>query len=887
MDYYTLKKEDVLKELKTGFNGLSNTEAKKRIVQYGSNVILKQKTINPFFLFIQQFNSALIYILIIAAVISYIFGHIVDVYIIAIVILINSLIGFLQSYRAEKSIDALRKLIVSYAKVYRDGKLTKLKAEELIPGDVILLEQGDKVPADCRLLELKNLQTVESSLTGESFPIDKKDIVLSQKTPISDMVNMVFMGTFISNGSCKAVVVATDNETVIGKLAKELQSVQHPKSHFSKKTNILAKQMAAIAVIGALITFLIGYFIRGFEFAEILLFTIASLVSSIPEGLPAVLAIVLAIGAFRMSKRNALIRKLPATETLGVVTTIITDKTGTITENVMSVEKIIMPGYPEISITGTAWIPKGEFIQIGKRINPSDNLQLTKLLAISKICNNSRLLKESDNYSIIGDPTEAALLVLGEKSKMSLDEEKIDDIPFNSELKYRASLVALVKEDNIKQIYVVGAPEEIINYSSHFLNKNAKKILSKKDISEIMGGIDKLTKGGMRVLALAYKNTSADIKSISKENINGLTIVGIVGIMDPPRPEVKEAIERAKKAGIRVIMATGDHKGTALSVSKEIGLVDNNYTQVFTESELKSLSEKEFSKVVMTYNIFARLTPDMKLRIASELQAQGETIAMTGDGVNDALAIKRADIGIAMGVIGTDVARESAELVLVDDNFASIINAIEEGRIVFTNTRQASFFLITTNFAENATIILSLLVGMPLPLLPTQILWLNLVTDTGSGVSLAVEPSYKDVLHEKPRNPKENILSKEIIPFLAIMVATMVALTYFIFNYFLAFSVESARTAAFSVMAFTQLFNLFNMRSLKKSIFKIGFLSNKYSIFAFVLSVLAVLAVIYIPLIQKAFNFVPIAFTSMILIFILSSLVLVFGEIYKFAKKKF
>ena len=885
--------EKVLKELSSGIKGLSHEEAKTRLQDFGPNEIPEKKSKHPVLIFLKQFHSILIYILIAAAAISFFIGHAIDVYVILAVILINAIIGFIQEHKAERSIQALKRMIVPHAKVFRGGELLQVHAKELVPGDIIFLEEGDRIPADARLLEVKNTRTVEASLTGESLPVDKDTKVLPEKTGLADCKNMVWMGTFVAGGQARGIVTSTGIKTAIGKIAVSIEKIKKGKGHFEKKTDILARQMGIIAVVCALIVFLVGFFVRGFEFSEIFLFTIASLVAAIPEGLPAVLVIVLAIGAYRMAKRNAIIRTLPATETLGVATIIATDKTGTLTQNTMNVEKIILPGEDEITVSGEGWRPSGDFSQKDNIIAPLENFRLSKFLHIACVCNNARVVKEEgEKYKIIGDPTEAALVVLAEKAGLKKEElgKRIDDLPFNPELKYRASLSVLVKEDRRKEIYVVGAPEAVLAHSSFMLGEKGEKEITQEERQEIIAETQGLAKKAMRVLGLAYKITPPGTDNLSEDLVNDLVLVGVVGMIDPPRPEVKEAIVKTRKAGIRVIMKTGDHKDTAVAIAKEVGLIDaetkSKNPEVLTEQELLKLSEEEFEETIKHISVFARLTPAMKLRIVETLQKQGHIVAMTGDGVNDAPALKRADIGIAMGIIGTDVARESSAIVLADDNFASIVNAIGEGRTVFTNTRQASSFLITTNFAESASIITTLLLGLPLPLLPTQLLWLNLVTDGVTDVALAAEPSHEDVLEEPPRKAKENILSKEIIPFILIMAGIMVILTLIIFNAYLPGGIEKARTGAFTVMAFTQLFNVLNMRSLKKSIFKIGLFSNKFIVAALTASLALLGMVLYIPFFQGIFQFMTLGLLELSIIILLSSSVLWLGELYKYLRNK-
>ncbi|MFQ5970475.1 MAG: cation-translocating P-type ATPase [Nitrososphaerales archaeon] len=893
-EFHSLAVETVLEKLSSKPTGISGEDAKNRLALYGTNEIPEKKARHPVVTFLKQFHSILIYVLITAAIIAYLFEHLIDTYVIAAVILINASMGFVQEHRAERSIRALKKMIVASAKVIREGELLQIPARELVPGDIILLEEGDRVPADARLFQIKRLMTVEASLTGESLPVDKHTRVLPEKTALADRRNMIWMGTFVTTGQARAVVTATGIDTAIGKIAQEIEKIKKVKGHFEKKTDELAKLMGIIATAGASTVFLIGFFVRSFDFAEIFLFTIASLVSGIPEGLPAVLIIVLAIGAHRVARRNAIIRTLPATETLGVITVIVTDKTGTLTENTMNIEKIILPNGEEITVSGAGWKPSGNFYQEEKAIIPLEDPHLSKLLQIAAVCNSARLLKKEDGedrYEIMGDPTEAALVVLAEKAglkKEVVQQRGVDDLPFNPELKYRASLS---QEDKIKEIFTVGAPETVLDHSAYVLKENKHDKMTKHQREEILSQIEYLTNQAMRVLALAYKEVSVDVDSISEDLVNELVFVGIVGMIDPPRPEVKRAVSRARKAGIKVIMATGDHKSTALAIAKEIGLLEESakgkgrYPEALTEGNLMELSEKEFESAVGSVTVFARLTPTMKLRIAETLQKQGHVVAMTGDGVNDAPALKKADIGIAMGVIGTDMARESSEVVLADDNFASIVNAVEEGRIVFVNTRQASAFLVTTNFAEHMTIVSTLLLGLPLPLLPTQILWLNLVTDGVSDVALATEPGHGDVLEQPPRKKEENILSREIVPFLILMTVTMAVEAVIVFNTFLPEGIDKARTGAFALMAFCQLFNVLNMRSLKNSVFKIGLFTNKYILVSLSVSVILLAMVIYTPFFQGIFRFDPLNLIEILAIVLLSSLVLWFGELYKLLKK--
>lgn len=911
-----------MEELSSYPEGLTSEEVKNRWQKFGFNEIPEKRALHPAFIFLKQFHSWLIYILIGAALFSFWTRHMFDVYIISAVLLLNALMGFIQESKAEKAIRALKKMVVPFAKVIREGELLKIPAKELVQGDIILLGEGDRIPADARLSELKNFRTMEAALTGESVPVDKNLEELPKKTPLADQKNMIWLGTFVTAGQAKAIVVATGPKTALGQIAESLEKIETPKTHFKIKTDLLAKQMAGIAFGCVSALLLVALFIGHFEFKDAFRFAVAALVSAIPEGLPIVLVIVLAMGAHRMAKRNAIVRNLQATETLGVANIIAVDKTGTITQNTMDAEKIILLNQEEITVSGGGWKPKGEFIQKEKVFFPLENPQLRKLLHIACICNNARLLKENgkkENYRIIGDPTEAALVVLAEKAGLKkevlLEKEKIiDDLPFNPELKYGASLIELPQEAKIKkrinssspailtkdttekEIYVVGAPEAILEISSSGFGEKEKK-LALKEKKEILNKVEGLAKNGLRVIGLAYKTVPFETEKLTPDLIKNLVFVGAVGMEDPPRPEVKEAIAKTKTAGIRVIMKTGDHKETAIAIAREIGLVknekENNYPLALTEKELEKLTEKEFNEAVKHVSIFARLTPAMKLKILESLQKQGYIVAMTGDGVNDAPALKKADIGIAMGQIGTDVARESSSMVLADDNFTSIVNAIEEGRTVFTNVKQVSLFLITTNFAEIATLVTSLIIGAYLwgqtllIILPATIIFMNLVTDGFADVALACEPSHEDVLKKPPRKKEENILSKDIFPFLVLMVMIMTVLTIFIFKTFLLQdSLEKARAGAFAVMAITQLFNVLNMRSLNQSIFKIGFFSNKFIVGGLTVSIILIIIALFVGGVAEKFGFEPLSLSEFLIIILLSSLVLWGGELYKYWRRR-
>lgn len=893
--FHAQKYPQVVKHFKSNIKiGLSKKEVAKRQAKYGPNEIESNKPKHLILTILwHQVNNLLTYVLIASATLTYFLDHTLDTYVILAVIFANTLIGFIQEYKANKAIESLKKIIVATSKVYRDGELLEVPSKEIVPGDIILLEEGDRIPADGRLIEANNLRAIESSLTGEAYPVEKNINTIAAKTAMADRKNFVWMSTFIASGFGKFVVTATGNKTAIGKIAKTLSKIKKGKSHFEIKTERLTKQMSVIAIFGAVVTFIIGFFFQNLSFADIFTFAVASLVSGIPEGLPAVLVIILATGAKRMANKNAIIRSLPATETLSITDIITTDKTGTLTQNTMTVEQVNLVDQT-LTVTGNGWSTKGDFFSGQKKIIPTKIPNLKKLATLSALCSRARIInKGTENnpeYQISGDPTEAALTVLSKKANLETVIEKIkliDELPFNQELKFKA---VLVEENNHRELFASGAPEAIIQLCTKKLSNEKVTSFTQKDKKLALDKVKQTSAQAMRNIALAYKKTPKNKRSLSVDAVDDLIFVGFVSMIDPPRKGVAEAVEKAIGAGIRVIMKTGDHKETALAIAKQAGIIsnkrkNNDFPLALTGAELESLSETEFKKAVENVSVFARLTPDMKLKILKTLQNNGHTVAMTGDGVNDVLALKKANIGIAMGKIGTDVAREASDIVLADDNFASLIDAVEEGRVVFTNTRQASAFLVTTNFAEDVIIVLSIAIGLPLPLLASQILWLNLVTDGVVDIALAAEPGHGDVLNQPPHQKEENILSKKMIGLLAPVTFAMVLISMWIFIEYLPDGIEKARTGAFTVMSLTQLVNIYNMRSLENSVFKIGFFSNKYLTGAVLLSLLLLYLALTNKFLVNIFQFETLSQGEVIEIIALSSTVLLIGEMYKFARK--
>jgi P-type Ca2+ transporter type 2C len=899
--YYSISTDKCLEKLSTGKKGLSSGEAEERQQKYGKNVLPEKGGTNPVKLFLKQFKDFLILILFIAAGVAWWADQMADVYIILAVILFNAIMGFVQEFKAEKAIQSIKNIVKKKAFVLRDNQEKEMAPEGIVPGDIMLLKEGSTVPADGRLLEIKDLRTTEDSLTGESMPIEKDTEELEEDLPIGDRVNMVWKGTHVARGSGKAVVTATGEQTELGKIATSMEEMKMQDSNFKKKTAKLGKQMAGIAVTTASIVFALGYWYRGFEAEDILLVTVASLVSAIPEGLPVVISVVLAIGANRMAKQKAIIREFTATEMMGSVSTILSDKTGTITQGILTVRKIFTGRDREIDVTGSGHELKGEFRIKDESIDPLKDSVEKKLLAIAGFCHNASLKEDESNEesgkennnepAVTGDPTEAAMLVLARKATINQQEpfkdyKVLDDLPFNSEQKFRATLVE-TNED--KEIFVIGAPEKILELSSQWLSEDGPQELTDKKREEIQNKIDQFTGNAMRVLSQGYKKAEGK-NEVEIEDIEDLIWVGITGVIDPPREGVKESIRECNTAGIRVMMVTGDHQRTGTAIAKQVGIVENtekneksDYPVSLTSKDL-DVENEQFDDYIRNVSVYARVDPQTKLRIAERLQERDTLIAMTGDGVNDAPALKRADVGIAMGERGTDVARDAADIVLQDDNFSTIVDAIREGRIVFENVKKTSYFLVTTNFAGASVLIAGLLLDFPIPLTAVMILFVNLVTDGVMDIALATEPGHGDIMQQPPVKKHANILNWEIIPFLLLMATIMVTLSMLVFNYYLPQGTDAARTGTFLVVAMTQVFNVFNMRHLRKSAFEIGILSNKWINIAFLASIFLQIIVIKIPFLRDMFGFADLSLIAFAVIFSISSLVLWGGELYKYLK---
>lgn len=856
---YAQTTEEVLRELGTQPSGLTRDEVERRLKETGPNILPKEEKVHPLLILLSQFRSLVVYVLLGATLLSLAFAHWIDAGVILVVIFLNVIIGFLQTYRAERAIGLLKRLIVSNSKVVRGGRLREVRSRNIVPGDILFVETGDHVPADARIIDTKNLATDESSLTGESLPVGKITDQLPEETPIAERKNMIWTGTAAVEGKASAVVVTTGRHTEFGKIARAVQKIKRPKTHFEKKAGELVTTMVIIASLGAFATFLVGYGLRGIALFDILLFSVASLVSGIPEGLPAALAIVLAVGSWRMARRKAIIRRLPATETLGAVDVILTDKTGTLTQNKMEALRVILYD-TEITIEpDSANVLKGTFEKDGGGIIPLEYAHLAKLLHVATLANNASVIQDGE-LELLGNPTELAMLLLGMRADLSREvlsnqEREMDEIPFNQDIKLHSILVERSREHTKgeREIYVAGAFERVMEKSTTVLAQKGVEPLDGRSLEYLLSKAEHLMAEGYRLIGVGYRGMPHTYNRLDKDDIESLTFVGIIALSDPIREEVPEAIEKAQNAGIRVIMITGDHQTTALSIARSIGLIPPDVTKteglLLTENEVQKLSdEMVLEKLREGVLVFARVTPVTKLRVTKLLQQAGHLVAVTGDGTNDAPALKQADIGVAMGKVGTDVARESAEMVLVDDNFASIVAAIEEGRVVFNNIRQVSFFLVSTNVAEDITILSALGLGLGLPLLPIHILWLNLVTDGTLVPPLALEPGHDHLLGKPPR-PKEPIITFEIVPILLMTGVLMATGTLFLYQAVGGGTdnPEHARTIAFTTMAFFQVFNALNLRSLRRSYLSTKPLSNRWLVWGIAASITIQILVVHLP----------------------------------------
>jgi cation-transporting P-type ATPase F len=843
--------------------GLTSAEAANRLQRFGRNALPRFKQHGLLVRFLLQFHHPLIYVLTVASVITALLGEWVDAGVIFGVVLVNAIVGFIQEFRAGKALEALVALMKTEATVRRDGQKRRISSEEIVPGDVVLLQSGDKVPADLRLVAVRELRVDESALTGESVPVEKEDRTYPQETLVADQRNMTFSGTFVTYGQGTGVVVGTGGNTELGRIHQLVHDTTAITTPLTKKLASFS-QVLTVAILGlAAATFALGLW-RGQPAAEVFMTAVALAVGAIPEGLPAVVTITLAIGVARMAKRQAIIRKLPAVETLGSTTVICSDKTGTLTKNQMTVQAI-MAGGELFEVEGAGYEPAGRLLLEGQPVEAEHALR--ECLRAGALCNDAQLVERDGRWDILGDPTEGALLVSGRKVGIDPQAEsgvtRVDAIPFESERQYMATLHR-GEPGGPGILYLKGAVEKVLRLCDRSLASDGSE--DRCDPQSVLNQVEVFAARGLRVLAFARKTLPADLAVLGEKDVEGgLTFLGLQAMMDPPRPEAIEAVLACQRAGIAVKMITGDHALTARAIATQIGLTgeiarEDGELVVMTGDELVACAKETLPDLAERTAVFARVSPEQKLRLVEALQSRKHIVAMTGDGVNDAPALKQADIGVAMGQGGTEVAKEAGDMVLADDNFASIEAAVEEGRCVFDNLTKFIVWTLPTNAGEGLVLLTAIAAGAVLPILPVQILWINMTTAIALGMTLAFEPKEPGVMRRPPRDPRQPLLTGVLIGRIMLVSALMLAGAYgvFLWEQQRAVPIEEARTAVVNVFVMVELFYLFNCRSLEYSMFRLGLFSNPWIGRGVVVMIGLQLLLTYVPAMNRLFHTAPI-----------------------------
>ena len=892
INWYTRTVKDVTQYFNVDSSkGLSSKEVKTRLEKFGPNQLKESKGRTVWDMFFDQFKEVLVLILLISVIISIFLGEAGDAIVIAVILVLNATLGVVQEFKAEKSLAALKKMTVPDALVMRNGKPTKIKSNQLVPGDIVLLEAGDRIPADLRLFKVTDIKVQEAILTGESEPVEKNSNALEQdKIPLGDRKNMAFMGTTIIAGRGEGIVVATGMDTEMGEIAGMLEEGKREPTPLQQKLNIMGKKLGLLILMIVAIIILLGC-IRGIEFFDMFLIGISLAVAAVPEGLPAVVTIVLALGVQRMIKKNVIIRQLPAVETLGATTVICSDKTGTLTQNQMTVKILALPD-KTIEVEGEGYQPFGQFYHSGRTIQPSDDLTISLLLKGAVLCNNAILQQNSDNqqWEIIGDPTEGALVVTSAKAgyqKKGLENEypRVKELPFDSDRKRMSTIHRSPEESFI--VFVKGAPDQVITQCKYYMENGKQKEFDDSAREKVFEQNKKLAASALRVLALAYRKLNDGEENglnqkLKNEDIeNDLIFLGLMAMIDPPRKEAIHSVDTCRKAGIQPIMITGDYSLTAKAIASQLGIYHSG-DRIITGMDLENMTQEELEKVVLNTTIFARVSPRHKRRIVRALQKNRQVVAMTGDGVNDAPALKESNIGVAMGITGTDVSKEASDMILMDDNFSSIVAAVEEGRKIYQNIKKFIQYLLSCNLGEILTIFCAILIGLPRPLIPIQILWVNLVTDGLPALALGLDPAEEDLMNQMPREPDEaifsgkmgfNIFSQGIF----IGAITLVAFILGIRNY----SLEIGQTMAFATLSFSQLWQSLNSRSPRLSLIKLGILTNRYLILAILISGSLQLGVMLIPTFQQIFKVLPLNGYQWTVVILLSFSPIIYVEILK------
>lgn len=859
--WYKMTVENTLEQLGSTNTGLSTQAAAERLKQYGPNELASGERTTPLSILLEQFKNIFVIILLLAAGISAFLGHGVEAIAIAIIVLFSVILGFVQEYRAERAIEALREMAAPTATVLRGGDEYEVPARELTPGDMILLKAGDRIPADSRLIQAVNLQIEEAVLTGESLPVEKHTLAIAgENLAVGDRKNMVYSGTAVAYGRGQAVVVATGMKTEFGKITNMLQAVETGQTPLQENLDRVGKTLAKAAFVVVLAIVLLGV-LRGQPILEMFIFGIALAVAVVPEALPAVVTISLAIGIQRMAKRNALVRKLPTVETLGSTSVICSDKTGTLTKDEMTVRKIFLAGrWYEVS--GSGYEPTGQIKNSSG--NGRHEHHLSDFLRGAALVSDARLIQVDGRWDIKGDPTEGALVVAAakagmQKADLDLQYPRLQEIPFTSETK-RMTTLHETSQGHIA--YSKGAPEVILGACSRYLSEDGEQLLDETARTKILEAAQEMGVQALRVLAVASRTAET-----VQEGEHDMTLLGLVGMIDPPRPEAKQAIVLCETAGIRPVMITGDHPVTAQAVARELGLLRGG--RVITGADLEEMDDGELDTEVENIDVYARVSPAHKLRVVTALQNKGHIVAMTGDGVNDAPALKKADIGIAMGITGTDVSKEAAAMTLVDDNFSSIVAAVEEGRGIFGNIKKYLMYLLSSNIGEIGLMAGAALLGMPLPLSAVQILFVNLATDGLPALALSVDPAEPDLMQRKPRNPRTGIFTRPVVTLMTVggVWSTLVNLSLFIWSLNSGRSLEEAMTMAFVSLVLIQFFKAYNYRSDHLSILS-GIFSNRWLNLAVLFDLLMLIAVIYMPFLQTPFETYALPVIDWVIVFI-------------------
>lgn len=877
-EHYQITAEDVLKILKTSKTGLTSEVAGKRLEQYGENKLALKKRTTALTIFLNQFKSYLIAILMVAAVISALIEFWLDAVVILAIVVMNAVLGFVQEYKAEKAVEALEKLAAPKAVVLRNDRQVTIPSTELVPGDIILLETGDRVPADVRLMEVVNFKVDEAALTGESVPVDKFLDIIKKKVIVAERKNCAFMNTIVVNGRAKGIVIETGMNTEMGKIAHLIEISAEKATPLQKSLAEVGKKLGIAIVAICAVIFALGLF-RGADILSTFLTAVSLAVAAVPEGLPAVVTITLALGVNRLAKAKSIIRKLPAVETLGSCSFICCDKTGTLTKNEMTVKKVYVDN-KILDIGGEGYVPEGKFTFNSKEFSAKDE-HLLMALKIGALCNNATLYKDG-TWKITGDPTEAALIVLAKKAGMT-KEALLKMYPTISEFSFdaiRKRMSTIHKGPHGTWAFVKGAPDLMLKKCTHVFEGGRIHKLTNEKRKELLRINEELASHALRILGLAFKELKDSKQSIDEVEKN-LVFVGLAGMIDPPRPEVRDALKTCENAGIKVSMVTGDHRITATAIGQQLGLIKEG-ARIIDGDELEKMSDHDLSLICENVAIYARVTPEHKTRIVEALQRKGHIVAMTGDGVNDAPALKDANIGIAMGIIGTDVAKEASAMILEDDNFATIVNAVREGRGIYDNIKKFLRYLLSSNVGEIIAIFSASLIGLPLPLLAAQLLWINLLTDGLPAVALAVDPTDPDIMTRKPRGPKEHTIDSKMISTVALVGSVIAAGVLWLFWNAVqsGASMDKARSIAFTAFVVFEMFNVFNTRSDRDSFVK-GLFSNKWLLAAVAGSIALQLAILYTPALSRLFGVAPLGLQDWILLIGVGSTVIIAEELRK------